>query len=210
MYNRHLIFKLLINFSNKLVGLFIGGIALKSVSDRSRDFFYDIIDYLIIFAVVAGVIFIINWRLGIVFDNKISTVVDAESTIDKALASSETIASDSGIVADEKLNVVEVDTSNSTDSDAIKVDTTEALTKKETPDTKTNVEVKNITLKIPSGSSTGKIAQIVVDSKLASSSEVFLKRVSELKLETKLQSGTFELKSNSDLDTVIKKIAGRK
>lgn len=183
---------------------------MKSVSDRSRDFFYDIIDYLIIFAVVAGVIFIINWRLGIVFDNKISTVVDAESTINNALASSETNVSDGGIIADEKLNVVEVDTSNSTDSDAIKVDTTESVTKKETPDAKTNVEIKNITLKIPSGSTTGKIAQIVVDSKLASSSEVFLKRVSELKLETKLQSGTFELKSNSDLDTVIKKIAGRK
>lgn len=179
------------------------GFNLKSFSEKSRDFLYDMVDYIIILAVVAGVVCVINWRIGVVFDNKITTVANAENVL-KGTSNEKAPNLSEGAIAtstdDSKATVVEIDTSKPAKADAEKSKSAE----------KPAASGKKVTLKIPSGSATDKIAQIVVDSNLASSKADFLKRVSELKLETKLRSGDFTIDSGADLDTVIKTIAGKK
>lgn len=64
---------------------------MKDFFEKLRDLLYDSIDYIIILAVIAGVAFIINWRLGGLFaEDNIKTsdpkenVADVDNDSDKA------------------------------------------------------------------------------------------------------------------------------
>lgn len=64
-----------------------------------------------------------------------------------------------------------------------------------------------ITVEIPQGSLPGVIAEILVNEKLIDDEKEFLNRSVALGLDTKLQSGTYEIETGILLDDVIKIIA---
>jgi hypothetical protein len=70
-------------------------------------------------------------------------------------------------------------------------------------------EVNNsvITVEIPQGSLPGVIAEILVNENLIEDENEFLSRSVSLGLDTKLQSGTYEIEKGMSIDDVIKIIA---
>lgn len=60
---------------------------------------------------------------------------------------------------------------------------------------------------IPPGSFPSQIGQILLNNNLIESNDEFLTRCVELNLDTKLQSGTFEIEVGTGLDDIIKIIA---
>lgn len=63
------------------------------------------------------------------------------------------------------------------------------------------------TITIPQGSYPSKIGEILLNNNLIESKEEFLTRCVELNLDTRLQSGTFDIELGTPLDDVIKIIA---
>lgn len=62
-------------------------------------------------------------------------------------------------------------------------------------------------INIPQGSFPSQIGEILLSNNLIESKDEFLTRCVELNLDTRLQSGTFEIKVGTPLDDVIKIIA---
>lgn len=73
------------------------------------------------------------------------------------------------------------------------------------PEEETPVVMASIT--IPQGSYPSQIAEILLNNNLIKSKEEFLTRCVELNLDTRLQSGTFNIATGTPLDDVIKIIA---
>lgn len=168
---------------------------MKTFSDKTKDLFYDMIDYIIIIAVIICVVGIIDWRLGIVFDKKIAAVEFSEESNSAEVIEEIESATTNELESNDQPITVSIDVSDSTtplDSNVSE-----------------SSEVVSKSVEIPSGSSSQKIGQILVDSRIISDKQVFLTRAAELHLDTKLQSGTFELSSDMKLDNIIKKIAGQ-
>ncbi len=63
------------------------------------------------------------------------------------------------------------------------------------------------TIVIPQGSFPSQIGQILLDNNLIESNDEFLTRCVELNLDTRLQSGTFDIEVGTPLDDIIKIIA---
>ncbi|HKM00927.1 MAG TPA: hypothetical protein VJ083_02615 [Sedimentibacter sp.] len=63
------------------------------------------------------------------------------------------------------------------------------------------------TISIPQGSFPSQIGEILLNNNLIESKDEFLTRCVELNLDTKLQSGTFDIEVGTPLDDVIKIIA---
>lgn len=63
------------------------------------------------------------------------------------------------------------------------------------------------TISIPQGSFPSKIAEILLSNNLINDKDAFLTRCVELNLDTRLQSGTFDIEVGTPLDDVIKIIA---
>jgi hypothetical protein len=63
------------------------------------------------------------------------------------------------------------------------------------------------TVEIPTGSFPSKIGDILVNSNLITDKNEFLNRSVEMELDTKLQSGSFEITIGTNLDDIIKIIA---
>lgn len=55
---------------------------MKDFFENLRDLLYDSIDYIIILAVIAGVAFIINWRLGGLFSEDNLKINDSEKNVE--------------------------------------------------------------------------------------------------------------------------------
>ncbi len=64
-------------------------------------------------------------------------------------------------------------------------------------------EIQNIEIEIPSGSSTNRIAQILLDNNLIHNKSIFKYRVKKLGVDGKLKAGTHELDRSMDLDEII-------
>ena len=65
---------------------------------------------------------------------------------------------------------------------------------------------QEIALEIPSGSSTDKIANLLVEKGLIKNATIFKFHTKALKADGKLKAGTFDLNTNMELDTIIKNL----
>lgn len=158
---------------------------MKKIIDAIKDFIYSITDYGLIIAVIVIMVSVLAWRFNILFNIGIEKEVIAQ--IPEA------------IVNTEKPN------DNTDNTDQIE----------ENPENSENSEVEETispnaviaTVDIPSGSFPSSIGDILFNSNLIEDKDKFLNRVLELGLDTKLQSGTFEIAIGTSLDQVIKIIA---
>ena len=75
------------------------------------------------------------------------------------------------------------------------------------PTNPTNGDYFEVTIVIPPGSSAQSIGDILVNNRLIADRNEFLVRVVEMKLDTKLKSGSFKIDSEMTLDEIIIKIS---
>lgn len=161
---------------------------MRKIINAIRDFIYTITDYGLIITVVVVMVAILAWRFDILFNRDIEK--EAIAIVP------ETNQTESPVTNDPTNN--ESNNEDSEPSNDKPNDTTE------TPANQSNVIA---TVEIPAGSLPSKIGDILVNSNLINDKNEFLNRSVEMGLDTKLQSGTFEISVGTALDDIIKIIA---
>jgi hypothetical protein len=150
---------------------------MKKFYEVVKDILYDSIDYIIMIGIVGIVILIIGWRLDLLF---------AKDALD---VSSHNIPIEENNDKDSDQNLDNDNEENPTDNND------------KNNSEETNGEIIKIT--IPSGSLPSKIGSILEDNGLVSSKADFVLKAQELKLDTKLKSGNYEIKSNSSIEEIL-------
>lgn len=165
---------------------------MKKIINAIRDFIYNITDYGLIITVVVIMVSVLVWRFDLLFSKNIEKKVIASipdtNYVDTNIPNEPVQNNDNPVT--EKPD----DSKNPDDNDDV--------------DNKNN-EQKNViaTIEIPQGSFPSKIGDILMNSNLIKDKNAFLNRSVEMGLDTKLQSGTFEIAVGTNLDEVIKIIA---
>ena len=204
--------------------------------DKTKDLFYNAIDYLVMLVIIIGVVIILGWKFEMLF-NKSATddneIVENNTEEDVKPTEDDTVTKDISEVDKidkeqsentENPNETEVTTDENTDTentDENGATDTEQPTETETTDTETTenettaqTDTKpaenaggEVTINIPAGTLPGATGQILADNGIVESSEAFVKKAVELGLDRKLKSGEFKLTKGMSLDAVVKAIA---
>lgn len=204
--------------------------------DKTKDLFYNAIDYLVMLVIIIGVVIILGWKFEMLF-NKSATddneIVENNTEEDVKPTESDTVTKDISEVDKidkeqsentENPNETEVTTDENTDAENTDENgTTETeqpteteTTETETTENETTVETDTkpaenaggeVTINIPAGTLPGATGQILADNGIVESSEAFVKKAVELGLDRKLKSGEFKLTKGMSLDAVVKAIA---
>ncbi|MBU5437384.1 endolytic transglycosylase MltG [Tissierella sp. MSJ-40] len=156
---------------------------MKKFLEGLKDLLYDSVDYIIMFGIIIGVVFVIGWRLDVLF---------AKDALD--------MPSKEGIIVEENKNNTNKnegtkDTNNEENAENNKED------KNGNNSATTNEIVK---INIPAGSVSAQIGSILESQGLVSSKDDFVQKAQELKLDTKLKSGDFEINKNSSIEDILK------
>lgn len=165
--------------------------------DKIRDILYDSIDYVFMFAILIIVTLVIGWRLDVLFAKDALEIPDNPS-----------------IIVDNSERPVEIPQvpDESTDEPEQPPDVSEVAEEPEDPQVEDPAvpapppQTVSVKVVIPEGSLPGKIGLILEDAGVISSSRDFLTKVVEMKLDTKLRSGTFNIQKGISLEEVIKTI----
>lgn len=147
---------------------------MKKFFEVVKDILYDSVDYIIMIGIVGIVIFIIGWRLDLLF---------AKDALD---------IPPKDIVVENNNNDENIDKS---------IDANQSSDENQDKPEKNNVHMVKIT--IPSGSVSSKIGSILEENGLVNSQSDFVLKAEELMLDTKLKSGSYEIKSNSTLEEIL-------
>lgn len=175
---------------------------MKSFFNWVNDFIYDSIDYIIMIVIIISVVFVIGWRLDVLFAND-ATDIPHKNII---ISNGEDVPKDPNVIDPEVLKPeVDVDLPPGEPEDNIETPSDTPIT--ETPvvvDNSTEVNTASINITIPPGSLPSKIGDILESNGLISSRKDFVNKAQELKLDTKLKSGTYKIPNNSTLEEVLK------
>ncbi|MDR7857264.1 hypothetical protein [Tissierella sp.] len=168
---------------------------LKKILESLKDILYDSVDYIIMIGIIGIVVFIIGWRLDLLFAN------DALDLPPKnhAIVEDDSAKDPDPIVDDQEEQDIE--------EPIVEDDIVE-----NEPDEPKDPIVENpvgtiIKIVIPPGSLPSKIGNILESNGLVTSKGDFVQKSQELKLDTKLKSGSFEIEVGSSLEEIIKLIA---
>ncbi len=200
--------------------------------EKIKDILYDLSDFLLMFVIVAVIILsissIMSSTFGIDLQNNASTNIAKdkvskvdEDKVEKPNTEVTTPKEDEKTNSDETDNSVDNQTDNSNQPD--KKDnkdnegtTTDNTTTNEennegntTDNTTTNEENTEVVFTISQGTTPRDLAKSLKDKKVISDSQKFLLLLVEKKLDTKIRTGTFKLKTNMTnqevLDVIFKK-----
>lgn len=174
---------------------------MKKIINAIRDFIYNITDYGLIIAVVVIMVGVLMWRFDILFSRNIEKEAIAKAPDTEAVDKVETNNTDKD--TNKPTDVAKNPESNDKVTDDKDKSNTGTSSNNSTSN-KTNVIA---TIEIPQGSFPTKIGEILVNSNVIEDKNAFLNRSVELGLDTKLQSGKFEIALGTSLDEVIKIIA---
>lgn len=183
---------------------------LKKVVERIKDFLYDAMDYLLILVIVVVVAGVIGWRLDILFakDMDKSLASYTETNEDDSNRNIKPVENHESDDEDENQNS---DENNNTENDNEEQNEQTSDSNENNNNQQSNNEESKtdryITVKIPSGSLPPTIANILVDRGVIKDKWEFLRKSQEMKLDTKLKSGDFEIKENSSVEDVIRLLA---
>lgn len=170
---------------------------MKRFFESIKDFIYDSIDYLIMILIVGAVVFVIGWRINILF---------SEKPLDPTLSTIDEIESDNDeeqYPVDENNNIETPYEEDEVDAEADEVDSEEDAYI--STDNEENGETINIV--IPPGSLPSKIGDILQSNGLVSNKAEFVSKSQEMNLDTKLKSGTFNIKIGTSLENIVKIIS---
>jgi hypothetical protein len=171
---------------------------LKKTLEGIKDILYDSVDYIIMIGIIGVVVFIIGWRLDLLFANDALDIPPKNHIIGE----------------DNTVNVLDPIVDNQEEQDAeepIEEPDEDKIVENvpEEPNTPV-VETPDgsiIKIVIPPGSLPSKIGTILESNGLVTSKGDFVQKSQELKLDTKLKSGSFEIKVGISLEEIIKIIA---
>ena len=165
---------------------------MKSFWEKLKDMLYDGVDYIIMIAIVVGVILIINWRLDGLF---------AESNTETSPKPSETITENKSNHDDSTDSKEAEESNDSKPSDDEKKDEAKNSNSSDTEDKKESNII--IEVDIPAGSASSNIGDILVSKGLIKEKGEFLKKLTESNLETKLRHGKYKIPENSSLEEIL-------
>ena len=173
--------------------------------DGLKDFLYDSIDYIIMIGIIGIVVFIIGWRLDLLFAKDADDILQDDSIIverehDES-QSSDPIHEDEEDELDEE-DEEEESTEPIVEDDPEPEKPVEPEKPKEPVVDDTNSTT--ITIDIPAGSSLASIAGILESNKLISSKTDFINKSEEMQLATKVKAGSFKIKSGSSMENILK------
>lgn len=204
--------------------------------DKTKDLFYNAIDYLVMLVIIIGVVIILGWKFEMLFnksatdDNQIvenNTEEDVKPTendtvtkdisevdkIDKEQSDNTENPNETEVTTDENTNTENTDenggaeTEQPTETKTTDTETTENETTAQTDTKPAENAGGEVTINIPAGTLPGATGQILADNGIVESSEAFVKKAVELGLDRKLKSGEFKLTKGMSLDAVVKAIA---
>lgn len=170
---------------------------MKKIFDWLKDFVYDSIDYIIMLLIIVSVVFVIGWRLDVLFAN------DAADIPPKNIVSEEENLKIEDEPIKEDLPAIEpTDNVESTPDDLVPESPTAENPVVETPLVPPSVKTVDVT--IPPGSLPSKIGSILETNGLIRNKNDFVKTAQELKLDTKLKSGSFKIPNNASIEEILK------
>lgn len=156
------------------------GETVNKVVEKLKDILYDSFDYVIIIGIVAIVAVIIGWRLDILFADDVVNKQEETQVVHTDPKRPEEISS-----SDEPLENEEGP------NDDVDTDGEEAVAEGESE------------ILIPPGALPGDIASLLEENKLIDNRQVFLDKVIESNLETKLKAGTYSIPPGSSYEEVL-------
>ena len=157
---------------------------MKSFFEKLKDILYDGIDYIMMIVVIVVVALVINWRLGGLFaKDAIDTLPESSSNVTNA---------DHASSNEEKPK-------DNNDSEKSLEETTDENDNLD--DQKSDTTVK---INIPAGSLPSKIGDILESNGLVNDKNEFVQKAIDLKVETKLKYGEFEIAKNSSIEDILK------
>ncbi|QEK11775.1 endolytic transglycosylase MltG [Crassaminicella thermophila] len=171
--------------------------------EKMKDALYEISDILLAFVIILTMSTIITWKVT-------DSLAYSKENIAKVNVNSD--SNEIKVVEEPTLPIIEEE-ADSSDSDE------EVISKEEDiPSTSVDDKVPAdpspqptiVHIQIPSGTPGIGIAKILKDKGLIENTTKFISRVEELKIASKLKSGTFDIKTNTSLDDIIYIIAGKK
>ena len=170
---------------------------MKKIFDWLKDFVYDSIDYIIMLVIIVSVVFVIGWRLDVLFAN------DAADIPPKNIVSEEENPNIEDEPIKEDLPENEpTDNVESAPDDVVPESPIAENPVVETPTVTPSAKTVNIT--IPPGSLPSKIGSILEANGVIGSKNDFVNKAQELKLDTKLKSGSFEIQNNASIEEILK------
>ena len=178
---------------------------MKSFFDWLKDLVYDSIDYIIMILIIVSVVFVIGWRLDVLFANDATDIppkdniiiVDGNSqNLDKQ--TDDNASNDDSAKENDQLDYTQNPVNDNPDS----VDVTPEPPKVDKP--ADNPEIRSVNITIPPGSLPSKIGSILETGGLVTNKNDFVKKAQELKLDTKLKSGTFKIPTKSSIEEILK------
>ncbi len=181
---------------------------MKNFIEGIKDILYDSIDYIIMIGIIGIVVFIIGWRLDLLFAKD---ALDIPSKDNIVIENNEEKQPDS--IRDNPDQAVE-ESSEETQDDEPKDNNEDNVIVENSPQDSNDgvvesTEGKIVKITIPPGSLPSKIGSILESNGLVSKTE-FVQKAQELKLDTKLKSGSFEIKTGSSAEDIVKLIADKK
>lgn len=165
---------------------------MKSFFDWLKDFVYDSIDYIIMLLIIVSVVFVIGWRLDVLFANDATDIPPKDTIVSNNIPQIE----DEPIKED--LPEIEPTENNESNPDDEVSETPSVESPIVSPVT------KSVNITIPPGSLPSKIGSILESNGLVTNKNDFVQKAQELKLDTKLKSGSFEIPSKSSIEEILK------
>ncbi len=170
---------------------------MNNFFERLKDILYDSIDYIIMLAIIVGVVFVIGWRLDVLFakdnlDNEPKDQIIVETPKDPIEEPKEDDILEENLDTEGEI----LDNEENKPEDNL-----EKAPKEE--------EIAIVTINIPEGSLPSKIGSILESNGLVSSKNDFVIKAQEMNLDRSLRSGKYEIKKNSSLEEIVKIIARR-
>lgn len=158
---------------------------MKNLFEKIKDVLYDGVDYIMMLIVIIVVALVINWRLGGLF------ATDAEDTLGESPSNITDTNKDIG--SNDKEKPANIGDSNQ--------DPEETIDENEDEDNDNIEEV--IKINIPPGSLPSKIGDILASEGLVKDKNTFVQKAIDLKLETKLKYGEFEITKGSSMEDIL-------
>ncbi len=173
---------------------------MKKIFEGIKDILYDSIDYIIMIGIVGIVVFVIGWRLDLLF---------AKDALDMPPKNNVIVKEDN---PDKPVPSIPEPNNEEADEDPIEIidkEPEQEVVQAPPVDVKDNVSSSSTMIKvtIPAGSLPSKIGSILEANGLVPSKNEFVQKSQELKLDTKLKSGTFEIKLGSSIEEIVRLIA---
>lgn len=194
--------------------------------EKLKDFFYDISDTLLSILIVAVMFYTISWKLSDTMSYSPSFDIPfISSSADEVIPEAKPIDTSNIAITDDTKTVTRPEpTVDTGESEGEFIDMTAPSTQTQeappsevpTPEaakpegqTIEVIQSKEVNFIVPSGMLASTIIQQLVDEGLIKDKSSFTSRLAERKLDSKLRSGTFKLRTDMSYDQIINKLTGQ-